>query len=182
MSLSCFLLCCLYSFFFAQYRDSQNSYFLHFRVLVTPLCGQVLFCFYCWYMDSIRMENCSGRAGEGRKEEEGTLDIRVILQFFFPFHVPLSLGVFTNLSSKLSHLRFLSQFLLLLFSIPGLPQWLRWQSICLQCGRSRFETWVRKIPLEKRMVTQSSVLAWRIPWTEETGRLQSMGCQRVRHN
>ena len=51
---------------------------LWFRVLVTPLCGQVLFCFYCWCMDSIRMENCSGRAGEGRKEEI-TLDTPVIL-------------------------------------------------------------------------------------------------------
>ena len=32
------------------------------------------------------------------------------------------------------------------------------------------------------MATHSSILAWKIPWTEETGRLQSMGCQRVRHN
>ena len=36
-------------------------------------------------------------------------------------------------------------------------------------------------PLEKEMATHSSVLAWRIPWTEEPGRLQSMGSQRVRH-
>ena len=37
-------------------------------------------------------------------------------------------------------------------------------------------------PLEKGMATHSSILAWRIPWTEEPGRLQSMGSQRVRHN
>ena len=37
-------------------------------------------------------------------------------------------------------------------------------------------------PLEKQMATHSSILAWRIPWTEEPGRLQSMGSQRVRHN
>ena len=37
-------------------------------------------------------------------------------------------------------------------------------------------------PLEKRMTTQSSILARRIPWTEELGRLQSMGLQRVRHD
>ena len=37
-------------------------------------------------------------------------------------------------------------------------------------------------PLEKGMATPSSILAWRIPWTEEPGRLQSMGSQRVRHN
>ena len=36
--------------------------------------------------------------------------------------------------------------------------------------------------LEKRMATHSSVLAWRIPWTEEPGGLQPMGLQRVRHN
>ena len=37
-------------------------------------------------------------------------------------------------------------------------------------------------PLEKEMATHSSILAWRIPWTEEPGGLQSMGLQRVRHN
>ena len=43
------------------------------------------------------------------------------------------------------------------------------------------ETWVRSLnwedPLEKDMGTHSSILAWRIPWTEEPGRLQSMGSQ-----
>ena len=41
------------------------------------------------------------------------------------------------------------------------------------------ETWVRSLgqqdPLQKGMATHSSILAWRIPWTEEPGRLQSMG-------
>ena len=37
-------------------------------------------------------------------------------------------------------------------------------------------------PLEKGMATSSSILAWRIPWTEESGRLQSMGSQRVRYD
>ena len=37
-------------------------------------------------------------------------------------------------------------------------------------------------PLENRMFTDSSILAWRIPWTEEPGGLQSIGLQRVRHN
>ena len=47
------------------------------------------------------------------------------------------------------------------------------------------ETRVRSLgwedPLEKGMATHSSILAWRIPWTEEPGGLQSMGLQRVRH-
>ena len=37
-------------------------------------------------------------------------------------------------------------------------------------------------PLEKKMATHSSFLAWKIPWTEEPGGLQSMGLKRVRHN
>ena len=48
------------------------------------------------------------------------------------------------------------------------------------------ETWVQSLswddPLEKEMTTHSSTLAWRIPLTEEPGRLQSMGSQRVRHD
>ena len=40
----------------------------------------------------------------------------------------------------------------------------------------------REDPLEKEMATHSSILAWKIPWTEETGRLQSMGPQRDGHD
>ena len=40
----------------------------------------------------------------------------------------------------------------------------------------------REDPLEEEMATHSSILAWEIPWMEETGRLQSMGPQRVGHN
>ena len=49
-----------------------------------------------------------------------------------------------------------------------------------------WETWVQSLgqedPLEKEMANHSSTLAWKIPWTEEPGRLQSMGSQRVGHN
>ena len=49
-----------------------------------------------------------------------------------------------------------------------------------------WEPWVRsqgwENPLEKEMVTHSSTLAWKIPWTEESGGLQSMGSQKVRHD
>ena len=49
-----------------------------------------------------------------------------------------------------------------------------------------WETWVQSLgqedPLEMGMAAHSSILAWRIPWTEEPGRLQSMESQRVRHN
>ena len=48
------------------------------------------------------------------------------------------------------------------------------------------ETWVQSLgwedPLEKEMAIHSRIIAWKIPWTEESGRLQSMGSQRVEHN
>ena len=48
------------------------------------------------------------------------------------------------------------------------------------------ETWVRSLgwedPLEKKKATHSSILAWRTPWTEEPGGLQSMGSKRVGHD
>ena len=63
----------------------------------------------------------------------------------------------------------------------------RKESAC-QCRRHKrhgFNLWVRKIPWNKKcqkkkeMSTHSSILAWKIPWTEETGKLQSMGWQRL---
>ena len=49
-----------------------------------------------------------------------------------------------------------------------------------------WETWVRSLgqedPLEKEMAIHSSTIAWKIPWTEEPGRLQSMGSKRVGHD
>ena len=48
------------------------------------------------------------------------------------------------------------------------------------------EIWVRSLgwedPLEKEMAAHSSILAWKVPWMEEPGRLQSMGFQRVGHD
>ena len=63
---------------------------------------------------------------------------------------------------------------------------------CISCGsavknplsvQETQETWVRSLgwedPLEKEMATHSSMLAWKIPWTEEPGGLQSMASRRV---
>ena len=49
-----------------------------------------------------------------------------------------------------------------------------WETQVLSLGREE--------PLEKEMAAHSSTLAWKIPWMEEPGRLQSMGLQRVGHN
>ena len=56
----------------------------------------------------------------------------------------------------------------------------------VKCLPTMQETWDRSLgwedPLEKEMATHSSILAWKIPWTEECGRLQSMGSKRVGHD
>ena len=57
---------------------------------------------------------------------------------------------------------------------------------CLPTVPTMWETWVQSLGqedlLEKEMATHSSILAWKIPWMVESGRLQSMGPQRVRHD
>ena len=65
----------------------------------------------------------------------------------------------------------------------------QWTSLVAQTVKrlpTMRETWVQSLGqedlLEKEMATHSSTLAWKIPWTEEPGRLQSMGSQRVRHD
>ena len=56
----------------------------------------------------------------------------------------------------------------------------------VKCLSTMRETWVRALgwedPLEKEMAVHSRTIAWKIPWTEEPGRLWSMGLQRVRHD
>ena len=57
----------------------------------------------------------------------------------------------------------------------------KWQRIHLQCRnhrRCRFDPWVRKVHWRRGQATHSSILAWRIPWTEEPGGLQSIGSQK----
>ena len=64
-----------------------------------------------------------------------------------------------------------------------------WASLVAQIVKNlpaMWETWVRSLswedPLEKDMATYSSILAWKIPWTEEPGELQVVGLQRVGHD
>ena len=68
----------------------------------------------------------------------------------------------------------------------GYPLQYPWASLMVQTVKNlpaMWETWVRSLgqedPLEKEMATLSSILAWRIPWTEEPGGLQSVGLQPV---
>ena len=57
-------------------------------------------------------------------------------------------------------------------------------SLVAQWKESACQSWIPGAggPLEKEMATHFSILAWEIPWTEEVGRLTSMGLQRVEHN
>ena len=71
----------------------------------------------------------------------------------------------------------------------GYPLQYSWASLVAQSvknpsamQRTGFDPWVGKFPLEKGMVTHFSMLAWRIPWTEDPDGLQSMGLQRVAHD
>ena len=66
-------------------------------------------------------------------------------------------------------------------SVLGFPRWLSSkESAAMQKTQVCFLG--QEDPQEKKMATHSSILDWRIPWTEEPGRLQSMGLQKVRHN
>ena len=65
-------------------------------------------------------------------------------------------------------------------------KWASWAAQMVKNLPAMRETWVQSLdwedPLEKGMAILSSILAWRIPWTEEAGRLQSTGLQRVGHD
>ena len=67
-----------------------------------------------------------------------------------------------------------------------MAQWFKKEKKILSSIQEPQETWVQSLgwedPLRKEMATQSSILAWRIPWTQEPVGLQSMGSKRVRHN
>ena len=105
----------------------------------------------------------------------------------------------TSRCTKLGPRPFLVQFP---WMRDGLTKWLHHQSIFRElhrimgfpdrssgkesaCRRCRQEIWVRSLdwkdPLEKEMATQSSILAWEIPWKEDPGGLQSVGSQSIRH-
>ena len=70
---------------------------------------------------------------------------------------------------------------LLLTEIKGLPWWLRLKHLPTM-RETQVQYLGREDPLEKEMATHSSTLAWKIPWMEEHGGLQSMGSQRVGHD
>ena len=112
-------------------------------------------------------------------------NILIILRYIFKFRdLQLSEEFFTLKTLSLNRLdsciysfcRSLSKYL-------GVPRWLSSKESTCQCRRCGFDPWVGHIhPLEEEMATHNSILAWRIPWTEEPCGLQSRGSQRIGHN
>ena len=90
------------------------------------------------------------------------------LMLDFVFHVLGGLTVFRTLCPSVKHI------------------WISLVAQTIKCLPAMRETWVWFLgwedPLEGEMAIHSSTLAWKIPWMEEPGRLQSMGSQRVRHD
>ena len=61
-------------------------------------------------------------------------------------------------------------------------QWIKNLPAMQEIQETQFQSLGQEATLEEGMVTHSSILAWRIPWTEEPGELQSIGWQRIRHD
>ena len=115
-----------------------------------------------------------------------------LVQFLFPFYRENKRVVILNDLSQVTQLengraRILTQVNLCIVFLSTIHT--TWASLVVQMVKNLpavLETQVRSLgqedPVEKGMATHSSILAWRIPWTEEPGGLQPMGWQRVRHD
>ena len=115
-----------------------------------------------------------------------------LVQFLFPFYRENKRVVILNDLSQVTQLengraRILTQVNLCIVFLSTIHT--TWASLVVQTVKNLpavLETQVRSLgqedPVEKGMATHSSILAWRIPWTEEPGGLQPMGWQRVRHD
>ena len=122
-------------------------------------------------------------------------EVNVFLELSFFFYDPVDVGNLISGFSAFSKTSLnIRKFTVHVLLKPGLENFEHyftsvWSSLVaqrLKCLPGMQETWVRSLgpedPLEKEMATHSSTLAWRIPWMEEPGRLQSMGSQRVGHD
>ena len=74
-------------------------------------------------------------------------------------------------------LRISNCFTACVYNTKGLPTWLSGKEPTCHCRRCQFDPWVRKMPWRRKWQLHSNILAWKSPWTEEPGGLQSMGWQ-----
>ena len=63
-----------------------------------------------------------------------------------------------------------------------MTQWVKNMPAVQETQETRAQSLGREDPLEEEMATHSSIIAWKIPWTEESSGLQSVGSKRVRHD
>ena len=139
--------------------------------------GVKTLCLHCREHGFNRRTKIPHGVGHGQKEKEGRRkrirdsagkDVVIEMEVLFMF---LILVIFWN------------QFSLI---YPGIYLLASLVAQMVKNPPARQEIWVSSLswedPLEEGMATYSSILAWRIPWTEEPGRLQSTGFQRVRHD
>ena len=118
------------------------------------------------------------------------LDQGPFCYFFFWFirtdHLLCMTNAFSQLLNIINKWLFISQvFIIFLPRTKGFPGGTSSKEPICQCWRHKkcgFDPWIRKIPLEEGMAAHSSILAWRIPQTEEPGGLQSIRSQRVGHD
>ena len=71
---------------------------------------------------------------------------------------------------------------MIIFIIPTTPLMVQMVKHLSTMRETQVQSLGQEDPLEKEMVAHSSTIAWKIPWMEESGRLQSMGSQRVGHD
>ena len=168
-----------------SYNLKVNNRFLPLvlYLFLPSKCSVVYFCYLCYFIDIYISSEPS------RKPQNTGVGSPSILQ-----------GIFLTQDSNqgLLQCRWMDA-----SSIPGsgrslgegtgYPSQYSWVSLVAQMVKNLsailpaiWETWVQFLgwedPLEEGMVTHSSILAWKIPWRQEPGGLQSMGLQRVGHN
>ena len=120
-----------------------------------------------------------------------TLSFRILLPLFFFLRLSLSTWIPKGTSVQFSHSVVSNYFFISIQNKTQYPSskftflhtYLLTESTRNVGDQGGFDPWVGKIPWRRGYTaTHSSILAWRIPWTEEPGRLQSMGSQRVGHD
>ena len=154
-------------------------------------------CQWSWYLNSMKVkvkvaQSCPTLCNPMDCTVRWIFQTRILEWIAFPFSRGFSQprdrtqvsciagGFFTNWPIKLSFVPFLF--------FPAVQDPIRTSLVAQTVKRlptmweSRVRSLGRKDPLKKEMATHSSILAWKIPWAEDPGRLQSMGSQRVGHD
>ena len=97
------------------------------------------------------------------------------MTFAWESHYKTPKHLLVPLHSSKNFFKLIKTFCLRRDLFSGLPRWLSGKESPCQYKRCEFDPWGWEDSLEKEMATHSSILAWEIPWTEESGGLQFMG-------